>query len=270
MNEKDNAIVAAWFEANKTLLETSYVAGVQPWQQSGFGLHTKRSYECWEALRKPIADCMTAVGTFLDIGCANGYLIECIIRWTQERGLLIDAYGLDISEKLAALARQRLPDNAQHIFVGNAWNWQPPRTFDYVHTELEYVPAALRNQYVHRLLNDYIHANGCLLISQYRGRSMDSAGNISTTPDGPLTIDKRLSDAGFAVEAVKSGYWEGVEKTRVVVVRKHVLRESLESLLETVEVMRDAELMTAFHQGVQELAEGKGRPWEDVEKDLGL
>ena len=43
-----------------------------------------------------------------------------------------------------------------------------------------------------------------------------------------------------------------------------------ESLIETLEVMSDAELMAAFRQSVQELAEGKGRPWEEVKKDLGL
>jgi antitoxin YefM len=43
-----------------------------------------------------------------------------------------------------------------------------------------------------------------------------------------------------------------------------------ESLIETLEVMSDTELMAAFRQSVQELAEGKGRPWEEVKKDLGL
>jgi antitoxin YefM len=46
--------------------------------------------------------------------------------------------------------------------------------------------------------------------------------------------------------------------------------ELYESLVETLEVMSDAELMATFRQGVQELAEGKGRPWEEVKKDLGL
>ena len=27
--------------------------------------------------------------------------------------------------------------------------------------------------------------------------------------------------------------------------------------------------MTAFRQGVKELEEGEGRPWEDVKKELG-
>lgn len=40
--------------------------------------------------------------------------------------------------------------------------------------------------------------------------------------------------------------------------------ELYESLMETLEIMSDAELMAAFRQGVKELAEGKGRPLEDV------
>ncbi len=43
-----------------------------------------------------------------------------------------------------------------------------------------------------------------------------------------------------------------------------------ESIMETLEVMEDAELMAAFRRGVQELAEGKGRPWEDVKRELDL
>ena len=46
--------------------------------------------------------------------------------------------------------------------------------------------------------------------------------------------------------------------------------ETIESLQETLEIMQDEELMATFRQGVQELAEGKGRPWEDVKKELGL
>jgi hypothetical protein len=33
----DEQELAAWFAANQTLLETAYLAGEQPWQQSGFG-----------------------------------------------------------------------------------------------------------------------------------------------------------------------------------------------------------------------------------------
>lgn len=46
--------------------------------------------------------------------------------------------------------------------------------------------------------------------------------------------------------------------------------ELYEAIMETLEVVSDQELMAAFRQGVQELTEGKGRPWEDVKKELGL
>ena len=45
--------------------------------------------------------------------------------------------------------------------------------------------------------------------------------------------------------------------------------ELYESFIETLEVMGDTELMTAFRQGVQELQEGKGEDWDNVKRKLG-
>ncbi len=45
--------------------------------------------------------------------------------------------------------------------------------------------------------------------------------------------------------------------------------ELYESVMETLEIMGDAELMAAFRQGVQDIAEGRVRPWEEVKKELG-
>ena len=47
------------------------------------------------------------------------------------------------------------------------------------------------------------------------------------------------------------------------------LIEQIESLTETLEILQDKELMASFRQGMQELAEGKGRPLDDVLKGLG-
>ena len=58
-----------------------------------------------------------ADGTFLDVGCANGYLMECIVRWTRHR---VEPYGLELAGTVAELARQQRPHWAQRIFVGNA------------------------------------------------------------------------------------------------------------------------------------------------------
>jgi len=43
-----------------------------------------------------------------------------------------------------------------------------------------------------------------------------------------------------------------------------------ESVVETMEIMSDPELMAAFRQGVKEMEEGKGIPWEQVKTELGL
>jgi hypothetical protein len=64
-----------WFRSVRVLLEDSYTAAEEPWQQSGVGLGGGRSAEYWEAIRRPIAECVGRSGTFLDIGCANGYLL---------------------------------------------------------------------------------------------------------------------------------------------------------------------------------------------------
>lgn len=45
--------------------------------------------------------------------------------------------------------------------------------------------------------------------------------------------------------------------------------ECYESIIETLEVMSDPELMAAIRQAEQEIAEGKGEPLDEVLKELG-
>jgi SAM-dependent methyltransferase len=202
-----------WFEARKQTLETVYLAGLHPWQQSGVGLHTPHTAQDWEVLRRPIAGCVTISGTFLDIGCANGYLLECLLRWTDERGFVIIPYGLDFSAELLALAQKRLPQYANHLFLGNAWDWMPPQTFDYVNTTLDYVPGELRESLVHRLLAHFVQPGGCLLVAEYLGR---------TTGVPAISVDEQLHQWGFSIEAVKASHLkqDPLRQTRVAVVRK--------------------------------------------------
>ena len=210
MNDEE---LKRWFGANKELLETAYLAGTHPWQQSGVGLHTPHSAYDWEVLRRPIADCLTGSGTFLDIGCANGYLLECVLRWTRERGLRIDPYGLDFSAKLADLARKRLPQYADHIFVDNAWDWSPLRAFDAVNTTLDYVPGELQEAFVRRLLARFVQPGGLLLVAEYLGRS---------TGIPEMRIDEKLRRWSFSLERITSSALEHdpVRQTRIAVVRK--------------------------------------------------
>src|SRR5439155_1493026 len=86
-----------------------------------------------------VCGAMKLDGTFLDVGCANGLLMETLVEWCAAMRIRIEPYGLDIVPELAALARTRLPQWADRIFVGNALTWSPPLRFDFVRAGLEYV-----------------------------------------------------------------------------------------------------------------------------------
>jgi SAM-dependent methyltransferase len=191
-----------WFENTRVVLETAYLSEVEPWRQSGMSGPEER----WINLRKPVADCIDRDGSFLDIGCANGYLMECVMRWTAERGLRIDPYGVDISERLLDLARGRLPEYAGRLFRGNAFYWTPPRRFDFVRTELVYVPGDYEREYVQRLLDEFLNPGGRLLVANYgEGRPHPESGLLpGSHPARDILV--RLKNLGFATETFCDGY----------------------------------------------------------------
>ena len=69
--------------------------------------------------------------------------------WTQHE---LDLYGLDISPELVDLAERRLPQLADRLLVGNALTWRRGTSFDFVRTNLDYVPAHRRRQLFENLL----------------------------------------------------------------------------------------------------------------------
>ena len=147
----------------RAALEDSYLAADDPRGQSGFSGDEAR----WERGRRPIAAALDRDGTFLDIGCANGLLMEDFAAWAKQDGYRIEPYGLDFSPALAALARRRLPGWADRIHVGNVMNWRPPFRFDFVRTELVYVPPYRRRELVERLLRDFVTPGGRVIVCSY-------------------------------------------------------------------------------------------------------
>ena len=142
------------------IYEAAYLDAGNPRAQSGFGGDETR----WEVARRPIADAIDRDGTFLDIGCASGHLLECLAGWTPHR---VEPYGLELVPALAELARARLPDWADRIFVGNALTWEPPQRFDFVRTELVYVPDERQRALVERLLGEIVAPGGRLILCGY-------------------------------------------------------------------------------------------------------
>jgi SAM-dependent methyltransferase len=140
-----------------------YLAADTAWAQSG-----KSGDEAvWEVARRPIVAAIDRDGTFLDVGCASGFLMESVKRWAAAAGYAVEPYGLDISPELADLARRRLPHWARRIFVGNARHWIPPRRFDYVRTGLEYAPPGRERSLLHHLLEHVVAPGGRLIVGTY-------------------------------------------------------------------------------------------------------
>ena len=175
-----------------TTLEQSYLRATDPIGQSGFSGGVER----WRIERSPLLDALPGSGEILDVGCANGYLLECLMVWGAARGLSVMPFGLDCAPGLIQLARERLPQHAEHFFVGNAWDWIPPRRFNCVYSLFDCVPREYFGPYVERLLKLFVATAGRLIVGAYGNRSRG---------EPPAPIDSWLSDLGLQVAGVRSG-----------------------------------------------------------------
>lgn len=193
-----------WHEQLRDLLEETYLPATTPQGQSG----SSGGADHWEGRRRVIAEAIHRDGTFLDVGCANGLLMETLPVWAAARGFQIEPHGLDISSKLADLARKRLPAWADRIHVGNAVTWEPPRRYDFVRTELVYVPSGREPVLIAHLLEHVVAPGGRLILCAYRPR-----GETDAEP-----IGDRLRSWGWtpAGEAVAPDTVRGGIATRVV------------------------------------------------------
>jgi SAM-dependent methyltransferase len=163
---------AEWFEVHKRFFTKHYLAADNPRAQSGHGGDEAR----YRYTRMMVLEAIDRGGTFLDVGCANGYLIESLHRWLSGSGLEVVFYGLDLSEGLLDLARRRLPEWQDRFYLGNALYWTPPAPFDYCCiAELGYVPRDRRQALLDRLFGQYVAAGGRLILGPFSELREDCA-----------------------------------------------------------------------------------------------
>lgn len=174
------------------LLEESYLADDDPIRQSGFGGGPQR----WRAEREPILDAVESDGELLDVGCANGYLLECLIQWGKEQGAALVPYGIDQGTGLIKLARERLPEFRENFYSGNAWDWIPPGIFRYVYSLYDCVPPEYLEEYIHRLLARMVAPGGRLIIGAY---------GSSSEGKPPFDVATFLKSIGLKVTGVTEG-----------------------------------------------------------------
>jgi len=187
---------AEWHRRIAAVITPAYLAADTPWGQSGKTGDAAR----WELGRSLLAFAMRP-GAFLDVGCASGYLMECMVRWCGAAGIACEPYGLDIAPELAGLARRRLPQWRDRIFTGNAIDWQPPHRFDVVRTGLDYVPGRRRRDLIERVLSDVVADGGRLIIGVFNEERGDRATERQLTAWGfrvagayeRLHVDPRLA-----------------------------------------------------------------------------
>ena len=101
----------------------------------------------------------------------------------------VEPYGLDISWRIAALARHRLPHWADRIFVGNAIDWEPPRRFEVVQIGVDEVPPPRRRELVTRVLSEFVVPGGVVVCRAGRPGATDPARELRGAgfePDGVI------------------------------------------------------------------------------------
>jgi trans-aconitate methyltransferase len=148
-----------------------------------------------------------ADGAFLDVGCANGHLMECLHAWAKEDGIGLDPWGVDISTELVALARDRLPQWRDQIFVGNALDWRPPRRYDFVRTSVGYVPSHRRPDFLRHLLDDVVEPGGRLIVGVFNEEQEHAALEAAATAWGFDVAGRTERPHPDTAELVRRTFW---------------------------------------------------------------
>ncbi|MBN1592033.1 MAG: SAM-dependent methyltransferase [Candidatus Coatesbacteria bacterium] len=174
------------FIANLGELERTYLAQTEPARQSGFLGGEAR----WRPERELVLEAVGKDGDFLDVGCANGYLLECLRNWAAAKGIRLNQFGIDIGKGLIDLAKARLPEFAANFWAANAWEWKPPRRFRYVYTMTDLVPENMLREYLLRLHDEFVETGGRLIVGAYGSYSKNQPA---------LDVAALLKDLGFTV-----------------------------------------------------------------------
>lgn len=174
------------------ILESAYLRHRDPIKQSGFGGGTDR----WRIERSPLLDAIDGDGEFLDLGCANGHLLQSVLSWAGEQRINLTPYGVDLNPRLLHEAMKRFRDKPNHFWIANAWGWLPPRRFRWVYAIWDLVPIEYLPQLALHLLEHAVADNGALIFGAYGSKSEDRPS---------IAIADVLQSSGLPVSGVSQG-----------------------------------------------------------------
>ncbi|MDJ0786035.1 MAG: class I SAM-dependent methyltransferase [Myxococcota bacterium] len=154
------------FEALHAAIEEHYLApGADAFQQSG----RSSGASGWEPKRRCIADAIDHDGDLLDVGCANGLLLESLVAWCATKGVALRPHGIDFSWELVERARLRHPGLEAHFEVANGFWFHPEHRYDYVRSNTEYLLPGDRLEGARRLVSHALAPGGRLILCHYAG-----------------------------------------------------------------------------------------------------
>ncbi len=125
------------------------------------------TYKKWKQTRRFIVQAINKEGSFLDIGCANGFLLKCLQAWQPNP---LNIYGIDNREQAILEARKlhsSIPDHFQIISGSDLF-----RVYEKVYEE------KIPNQY------DYVYRN------YWKGEDMEDPERLKLLIETLLKIVK--------------------------------------------------------------------------------
>ncbi len=172
-------------------LQGVYLTSDDPMARSGFSAGRDR----WVAERSPIVDAIDRDGDFLDVGCANGLLLEDLVSWAAGAGRAIVPHGVDIGPELLELARLRLQEFRANFAAADAWSWEPDRRWDYVFSLVDLAPEHLRCEWFRRLAS-WVTPGGRMIVGSYGSRSRRIE---------PVDVAAVLESCGYSILGTAAG-----------------------------------------------------------------
>ncbi len=174
------------------ILESAYLRHTDPIRQSGFGGGPER----WRAERSPLLEAIDGDGDFLDLGCANGFLLKSVVEWARERGIELAPHGVDLNPLLIQEATRRFPGFEHRFWVANAWGWLAPKRFRWIYAIWDLVPTEFMPNLACHLLEHVVTEDGAVIFGAYGSRSAD-------TPS--VDVARVLRNGGLPISGTSQG-----------------------------------------------------------------
>lgn len=136
--------------------------------------------DTWEQMRHFISLTINKSGTFLDLGCANGFLLKCLQEWSNHD---IVPYGVDFRPEYISDAKNIFPMHTNNfktdlIKSGSTLPQNFPEKFDFIYWATWLNLDSNKYQYFIKSLKNLVKPRGRLIIGFYDWNNEKTYGRI--------------------------------------------------------------------------------------------